>query len=102
MGSVTGRRQAAGSLAALRAANDRRTLEASGRNRKLAAAALMRLGKDCPAQLEEVATEMILHSEYPWSEIARRLGLTRHQVVSRFRRLLALAELGEHGSGAQA
>lgn len=99
---VPGRRPAEGSLAALRAANERRTLEASGRNRKLAAAALMRLGRDCPPPLEEVATEVILHSEYSWSEIARRLGLTRHQVVSRFRRLLTMAGLGEHASGESA
>lgn len=99
---MTGRRTAEGSLAALRAANERRVLEASGRNRKLAAAALMRLGGDCPAQLEDVATEVILHSEYPWSEIARRLGLTRDQVVSRFRRLLILAGMDEHTNGTQA
>ena len=41
--SPAGRGEAEGSLAALQAANERRTLEASGRNRKLAAAALMRL-----------------------------------------------------------
>jgi hypothetical protein len=73
--SPAGRGEAEGSLAALQAANERRTLEASGRNRKLAAAALMRLGADCPPHLEEVGTEVILHSQYPWSEIGRRLGL---------------------------
>ena len=46
--SPAGRGEAEGSLAALQAANERRTLEASSRNRKLAAAALMRLGADCP------------------------------------------------------
>ena len=46
--SPAGRGEADGSLAALQAANERRTLEASSRNRKLAAAALMRLGADCP------------------------------------------------------
>jgi hypothetical protein len=76
----------------------RRTIEAAGRNRKLAAAALMRLGGDCPPQLEEVGTEVILHSHYPWSEIGRRLGLTRQQVISRFRHLLATAGIYEHAS----
>jgi hypothetical protein len=83
-----GRGEAEGSLAALQAANERRTLEAASRNRKLAAAALMRLGADCPPHLEEVGTEVILHSQYPWSEIGRRLGLPKHQAISRFRRLL--------------
>jgi hypothetical protein len=89
--------EAEGSLAALQAANERRTLEASGRNRKLAAAALLRLGADCPPHLEEVGTEVILHSQYPWSEIGRRLGLPRHQVISRFRRLLVTAGINDHG-----
>ena len=93
----TGRGTAQGSLAALQAANERRTLEASGRNRKLAAAALMRLGADCPPHLEEVGTEVILHSEYPWSEIGRRLGLPRHQVISRFHSLLVAAGIDDHG-----
>jgi hypothetical protein len=94
--SETGRETAEGSLAALQAANERRILEASGRNRKLAAAALMRLGADCPPQLEEVGTEVILHSHYPWSEIGRRLGLTRQQVISRFHRLLLTAGMQDH------
>ena len=94
----TGRGTAKASLAALQAANERRTLEASGRNRKLAAAALMRLGADCPAHLEEVGTEFILHSQYPWSEIGRRLGLPRHQVISRFHSLLVAAGIDDHGS----
>jgi len=93
----TGRGTAQGSLAALQAANERRTLEASGRNRKLAAAALLRLGADCPPHLEEVGTEVILHSEYPWSEIGRRLGLPRHQVISRFHSLLVAAGIDDHG-----
>ena len=76
---------------ALQAANERRTMEASSRNRKLAATALMRLGADCPPEWEEVATEVILHSQYPWSEIARRLGVTRSQAIYRFRRLLSAA-----------
>jgi len=95
--SPASRGDADGSLAALHAANERRTLEASGRNRKLAAAALMRLGADCPPHLEEVGTEVILHSQYPWSEIGRRLGLPRHQVISRFRRLLVTAGINDHG-----
>ncbi len=99
--SPAGRGEAEGSLAALHAANERRTLEASGRNRKLAAAALMRLGADCPAHLEEVGTEVILHSEYPWSEIGRRLGLPRHQVISRFRRLLVTAGIEDHGQAGE-
>ena len=86
------------SPAAQQAASERRTIEAAGRNRKLAAAALMRLGGDCPAQLEEVGTEVILHSHYPWTEIGRRLGLSRQQVISRFRRLLATAGIHEHAS----
>jgi hypothetical protein len=76
---------------ALHAANEQRTIEAAGRNRKLAAAALMRLGADCPREYEEVATEVILHSECSWSQIATRLGVTRGQAVYRFRRLLAAA-----------
>ena len=81
------------SPAALRAANERRTLAAAGRNRKLAAAALMRLGPECRAEWEDVATEVILHSDRPWSEIGRRLGLTRDQVVERFRQLLVAADM---------
>lgn len=92
----TGRETAGDSPAALQAANERRTIEAAGRNRKLAAAALLRLGGDCPPQLEEVGTEVILHSHYPWSEIGRRLGLTRQQAISRFRRLLAAAGVQGH------
>jgi len=80
---------------ALRAANEQRTMEASSRNRKLAAAALMRLGGDCPPEWEDVATEVILHSQYSWSQIARRLGLTRGQAVYRFRRLLMAAGVGD-------
>jgi hypothetical protein len=76
---------------ALHAANEQRSLEAAGRNRKLAAAALMRLGADCPPECEEVATEVILHSEYSWTQIAARLGVTRNQAVYRFRRLLTAA-----------
>ena len=76
---------------ALHAANEQRTLEAAGRNRKLAATALMRLGGDCPPEWEEVATEVILHSQNSWSQIARRLGVTRGQAVYGFRRLLAAA-----------
>jgi DNA-binding GntR family transcriptional regulator len=51
----------------------------------------MRLGADCPPECEEVATEVILHSEYSWTQIAARLGVTRGQAVYRFRRLLAAA-----------
>lgn len=76
---------------ALQVANEQRTMAASGGNRKLAAAALMRLGADCPPEWEDVATEVILHSEYSWSQIARRLGVTRGQAVYRFRRLLLAA-----------
>ena len=76
---------------ALHAANEQRTIEAAGRNRKLAAAALMRLGSDCPPEFEEVGTEVILHSEYSWTQIADRLGVTRGQAVYRFERLLATA-----------
>ena len=76
---------------ALHAANEQRTIEAAGRNRKLAAAALMRLGSDCPPEFEEVGTEVILHSESSWTQIADRLGVTRGQAVYRFRRLLAAA-----------
>jgi hypothetical protein len=66
-------------------------MESSGQNRKLAAAALMRLGADCPPEWEDVATEVILHSQYSWSQIAHRLGVTRGQAVYRFRRLLIAA-----------
>ena len=97
----TGRGTAKASLAALQAANERRTLEASGRNRKLAATALMRLGADCPPHLEEVGTEVILHSQYPWSEIGRRLGLPRHQVISRFHNLLVAAGMDDHGGAGE-
>ena len=51
----------------------------------------MRLGSDCPPEFEEVGTEVILHSEYSWTQIAERLGVTRGQAVYRFRRLLAAA-----------
>ena len=80
---------------ALQVANEQRTMEASGRNRKLAAAALMRLGADCPPEWEDVATEVILHSQYSWSQIASRLGVTRGQAVYRFQRLLIAAGLDD-------
>jgi hypothetical protein len=41
----------------------------------------MRLGDDCPVAWEDVATELILHSQYSWSEIASRLGVTRGQLA---------------------
>ena len=82
---------------ALQAANEQRSMEASSRNRKLAAAALMRLGADCRPESEDVATEVILHSQYSWSQIARRLGVTRGQAVYRFQRLLIAAGV-EDGS----
>ncbi len=82
---------------ALHAANERRSIAASHRNRKLAATALMRLGEDCPAEWEDVALELILHSQYSWSQMARRLGVTRSQAVYRFRRLLSAA--GVEGNG---
>jgi len=67
--------------------NEQRTMEAAGQNGKLAAAAPMRLGADCPREWEDVATEVILHSQYSWSQIAHRLGVTRGEAVYRFRRL---------------
>jgi hypothetical protein len=76
---------------ALQAANEQRSMEASSRNRKLAAAALMRLGADCRTEWEDVATEVILHSQYSWSQIAHRLGMTRGQAVYRFQQLLSAA-----------
>jgi len=82
---------------ALQTADEQRTIEASRQSRKLAATALMRLGDDCPPEWEDVATELILHSQYSWSEIADRLGVTRGQAVHRFRRLLSAA--GVEGSG---
>jgi len=82
---------------ALETANEQRTIEASGRNRKLAATALMRMGGDCPPEWEDVATELILHSQYSWSQIASRLGVTRGQAVDRFRRLLSAAGLDDSG-----
>ncbi len=82
---------------ALHAANERRSLDASHRNRKLAATALMRLGDDCPTEWEDVALELILHSQYSWSQIARRLGVTRGQAVYRFRRLLSAAGVEDNG-----
>jgi hypothetical protein len=78
---------------ALHAANERRSIEASRKNRKLAATALMRLGEDCPTEWEDVALELILHSQYSWSQLARRLGVTRSQAVYRFRRLLTAAHV---------
>ena len=80
---------------ALHAANEQRTMEAASRNRKLAAAALMRLGGDCRPEWDEVATEVILHSQYSWSQIAGTLGVTRGQAVYRFRRLLMAAGIDE-------
>src|SRR2546430_16910487 len=80
--SERGSETAGESPAAQQAASERRTIEAAGRNRKLAAAALMRLGGDCPPPLEEVGTEGVLHSHYPWSEIGRRPGPTRPPVSS--------------------
>lgn len=82
---------------ALHAANERRSIEACHRNRKLAATALMRLGEDCPTEWEDVAIELILHSQYSWSQIAHRLGVTRGQAVYRFRRLLSAADVEDNG-----
>lgn len=82
---------------ALHAANERRSIEASRRNRKLAATALMRMGEDCPTEWEDVAIELILHSQYSWSQLARRLGVTRGQAVYRFRRLLSAAGVEDNG-----
>jgi len=56
--SERGSETAGESPAAQQAASERRTIEAAGRNRKLAAAALMRLGGDCPPQLEEVGKRL--------------------------------------------
>jgi DNA-binding GntR family transcriptional regulator len=52
---------------------------------------VLRLGAYCPPECEEIATEVILHSEYSWTQIANRLGVTRGQAVYRFRRLLLVA-----------
>jgi hypothetical protein len=71
--------------------NEQRTEEAAPRDRKLAATALLRLGDDCPTEWEDVATELILHSQYSWSQIADRLGVTRGQAVHRYQRLLSAA-----------
>ena len=93
------RQESAGqSHQALHAANERRSLEASHRNRKLAATALMRLGDDCLTEWEDVALELILHSQYSWSQIARRLGVTRGQAVYRFRRLLTAAGVEDNAA----
>ena len=82
---------------ALHAANERRSIQARHRNRKLAATALMRLGDDCPTEWEDVALQVILHSQYSWSQIAQRLGVTRGQAVYRFRRLLSAAGVEDNG-----
>jgi hypothetical protein len=82
-------------------ADEQRAIEASRRNRKLAATALMRMGGDCPPEWEDVATELILHSQYSWSQIARRLGVTRGQAVYRFRRLLSAADVDDSGISSQ-
>lgn len=86
---------------ALHAANERRSIEASRKNRKLAATALMRLGGECPTEWEDVALELILHSQYSWSQLARRLGVTRSQARYRFRRLLTVAGVEDHGISSQ-
>ena len=85
----------------LQTANEQRTIEASRRNRKLAATALMRMGGDCPPEWEDVATELILHSQYSWSEIAGRLGVSRGQALYRFRRLLSAAGVEDSGISSQ-
>ncbi len=83
---------------ALQAANERRSIQATHRNRKLAATALVRLGDDCPTEWEDVALELILHSQYSWSQIAGRLGVIRGQAVYRFRRLLSAAGVEDNGT----
>jgi hypothetical protein len=40
----------------------------------------------------------MLHSQYSWSQIAHRLGVTRGQAVYRFRRLLIAAGVDDTGS----
>lgn len=86
---------------ALHAANERRSIAAAHKNRKLAATALMRLGEDCPPEWEDVAIELILHSQYSWSQIASRLGVTRGQAVYRFRRLLSAADVDGNGTSSR-
>jgi hypothetical protein len=54
-------------------------------------------GRGSHAAAEGFAAEVILHSQYPWSEIGRRLGLPKHQAISRFRRLLVTAGIHDHG-----
>ena len=39
-----------------------------------------------------------MHSQYSWSQIADRLGVTRGQTVYRFRRLLTAADVEDNGS----
>ncbi|HEY2690692.1 MAG TPA: hypothetical protein VGJ50_19785 [Streptosporangiaceae bacterium] len=48
-----------------------------------------------------MATELILHSQYSWSQIAHRLGVTRGQAVYRFRRLLSAAGVDDSGISSQ-
>jgi hypothetical protein len=91
------RKPAEPSREALHAASQQRTAEDSREDRKLAATALMRLGADCPPEWEDVATEVILHSQYSWSQIAGRLGVTRGQAVYRFQQLLEAAGVDESG-----
>lgn len=57
----------------------------------------MRLGEDCPTEWEDAALELILHSQYSWSQLAHRLGVTRSQAVCRFRRLLTASGVEADG-----
>jgi AraC-like DNA-binding protein len=98
---MTVREPDGGSRQASNAANEQRSREATGMDRKLAATALLRLGENCPPELEDVGTEVILHSEYSWSQIATRLGVSRSQAVHRFRRLLTTAGVAESSQFSQ-
>ena len=48
-----------------------------------------------PERVEQLT--QLFEEGLPTAEIGRRLGLPRHQVISRFRRLLATAGINDHG-----
>lgn len=72
----------------LEVANADRKAAAAARDTNLARRALDLIGDRCPPGHRVVAEARIADPDASWREIATRLGLTKDQVIGRFRRLV--------------